>query len=134
MTVDWQRENTAGTLWSATIADGQEGWFEIQIERNPDACDWVVNHDRRFLGRENTLDQAKIAVATQLDQTGQHFPGCEIRPFTENEDGRYLISFPEFLSVVASGSMPEEAIRRAREALEVYRSTMRRMELLEGGC
>jgi predicted RNase H-like HicB family nuclease len=133
MTVDWQRENAKGTLWSATITDGQQGWFEIQIEHSPDGWDWVVNHDRRFWGRENTLDQAKIAVAAQLDRTGQHFPRCEIRPFTENEDGGYLISFPDFPGVVASGSMPEEAITRARDALEVYRNTMRRMEVPEGG-
>jgi predicted RNase H-like HicB family nuclease len=82
-----------------------------------------------FWGRENTLDQAKIAVAAQLALTGEHVPRCEIRPFTENEDGGYLISFPDFPGVVASGAMPEEAIRRARDALEVYRSTMRRIEV-----
>jgi hypothetical protein len=42
MTVEWQRENPEGTLWSATMTDGQQGWFEIQIERNPDGWDWVV--------------------------------------------------------------------------------------------
>ena len=72
-------------------------------------------------------------MAAQLDRTGPHFPRCEIRPFTENEDGGYLISFPDFPGVVASGSMPEEAIRRARDALEVYRNTMGRMEVPEGG-
>jgi hypothetical protein len=130
MTVEWQKENPEGTLWSATMADGQQGWFESQIERSPGGWDWVVNHDRRFWGRENTLDQAKIAVAAQLDRTGEHFPRCEIRPFSENEDGGYLISFPDFPGVVASGAMPEEAIRRARDALEVYRSTMRRTKVL----
>jgi predicted RNase H-like HicB family nuclease len=129
MTAKWQRENPEGTLWSATMADGQHGWLEIEIERSPDGWDWVVNHDRRFWGRENTLDQAKIAVAAQLALTGEHVPRCEIRPFTENEDGGYLISFPDFPGVVASGAMPEEAIRRARDALEVYRSTMRRREV-----
>jgi hypothetical protein len=130
MTVEWQKENPEGTLWSATMADGQQGWFESQIERSPGGWDWVVNHDRRFWGRENTLDQAKIAVAAQLDRTGEHFPRCEIRPFSENEDGGYLISFPDFPGVVASGAMPKEAIRRARDALEVYRSTMRRTKVL----
>src|SRR5690349_1111331 len=48
MTVKWQPENAAGTLWSATVADGQQGWFEIQMERSPDGWDWVINHDRRF--------------------------------------------------------------------------------------
>jgi hypothetical protein len=48
MTVDWQRENTAGTLWSATIADGQQGWFEVQIGRSPDGWDWVISDDRGF--------------------------------------------------------------------------------------
>jgi len=133
MTVEWQRENAEGTLWSATLADGQQGWFEVQIERGPDGWDWVVNHDRRFWGRENTVDQAKTAVAAQLEQAGQQFPRCEIRPFTENEDGGYLISFPDFPGVVASGSMPEEAITRARDALEVYRNTMRRMDVLGAG-
>ena len=113
-----------GSLWSATVADGQQGWFEIQMERSPDGWDWVINHDRRFWGQENTLDQAKIAVAAQLEQTGQHFPRREIRPFTENEGGGYLISFPDFPGVVASGAMPEEAIRRGRDALNMFRSTM----------
>ena len=35
MTVKWQSENTEGTLWSATMADGRQGWFEIQLERSP---------------------------------------------------------------------------------------------------
>jgi hypothetical protein len=130
MAVEWQRENPESTLWSATMADGQQGWFESQIEHSPDGWDWVVNHDRRFWGRENTLDQAKLAVAAQLERTGEHFPRCEIRPFSENEDGGYLISFSDFPGVVASGAMPEEAIRRARDALEVYRSTMRRTKVL----
>ena len=102
------------------MADGEQGWFEIQMERSPDGWDWVINHDRRFWGQENTLEQAKIAVAAQLEQTGQHFPRCEM----ENEGGGYLISFPDFPGVVASGAMPEEAIRRGRDALNVFRSTM----------
>jgi hypothetical protein len=28
MTVKWQRENAEGTLWSATVLDSQQGWFE----------------------------------------------------------------------------------------------------------
>jgi hypothetical protein len=32
MTVKWQRENAEGTLWSATVLDGQQGWFEIQVD------------------------------------------------------------------------------------------------------
>ena len=135
MTVKWRPDNAAGTLWSATVADGQQGWFEIQMERSPDGWDWVINHDRRFWGQESSRDaamldhKAKIAVAAQLEQTGQHFPRCEIRPFTENEGDGYLISFPDFPGVVASGAMPEEAIRRGRDALDVFRSTMRRAEI-----
>jgi predicted RNase H-like HicB family nuclease len=129
MTVKWQPENAEGSLWSATVTDGQQGWFEIQIERSPDGWDWVINHDHRFWGEENTLEQAKIAVATQLEQTGQHSPRCEIRPFTENESGGYLISFADFPGVVASGAMPEEAIQRGRDALDVYRSTMRQVKI-----
>ena len=108
------------------MADGEQGWFEIQMERSPDGWDWVINHDRRFWGQENT---AKIAVAAQLEQTGQHFPRREIRPFTENEGGGYLISFPDFPGVVASGAMPEEAIQRGRDVLDVYRSIIRRAEI-----
>jgi predicted RNase H-like HicB family nuclease len=129
MTVKWQPENKEGTLWSATVADGHQGWFEIQMERGLDGWDWVINHDRRFWGQKSTLGQAKIAVATQFEQTGQYFPRCEIRPFTENEGGGYLISFPDLPGVVASGAMPEEAIQRGRDALDVYRSTMRRAEI-----
>jgi predicted RNase H-like HicB family nuclease len=129
MTVKWQPENAEGSLWSATVTDGQQGWLEIQMERSPDGWDWAINHDRRFWGQESTFEQAKIAVAAQLEQMCQHFPRCEIRPFTENESGGYLISFPDFAGVVASGAMPEEAIQRGRDALEVYRSTIRRVEV-----
>jgi hypothetical protein len=47
------------------MVDGQQGWLEIQIEQSPDGWDWVVDHDRRFWGRQNTLGQAKIALAVQ---------------------------------------------------------------------
>jgi predicted RNase H-like HicB family nuclease len=130
MTVKWQPENAEGSLWSATVTDGQQGWFDIQMERGPDGWDWVINHDRRFWGQEDTFEQANTAVATQLEQMGQHFPRCEIRPFTENEGGGYLISSPDFPGVVASGAMPENAIQRGRDALDVYRSTIRRAEIL----
>jgi predicted RNase H-like HicB family nuclease len=129
MTVKWQRENAEGSLWSATVTDGQQGWFEIQIERSPGGWDWAINHDRRFWGQESTLEKAKISVAAQLEQTGQDFPRCEIRPFTENESGGYLITFPDFPGVVANGAMPEEAVQRGRDALDVYRSTLRRAEI-----
>ena len=95
MTVKSQPENAVGTLWSATVADGQQGWFEIQMERGRDSWDWAINHDRRLWGEENTLEQAKSAVAVQLEQTGQHFPRCEICRFTENESGEYLMSVPD---------------------------------------
>ncbi len=111
MTVKWQPENAEGSLWSATVTDGQQGWFEIQMERSPDGWDWAINHDRRFWGQESTIEKAKI------------------RRFTENESGGYLMSFPDFPGVVASGAMPEEAIQRGRDALDVYRSTMRRAEI-----
>jgi predicted RNase H-like HicB family nuclease len=88
------------------------------MERSPDGWDWAINHDRRFWGQESTIEKAKIA-----------FPRCEIRRFTENESGGYLITFPDFPGVVASGAMPEEAIQRGRDALDVYRSTMRRAEI-----
>jgi hypothetical protein len=84
-----------GTLWSATVADGQQGWFEIQMECGRDSWDWAINHDRRLWGQENALEQAKIAVAAQLEQTGQDFPRCEICRFTENESGEYLVSVPD---------------------------------------
>jgi hypothetical protein len=87
MTVKWQPENAEGSLWSATVTDGQQGWFEIQMERSPDGWDWAINHDRRFWGQESTIEKAKTAVAAQLEQTGQDFPRCEIRRFTENESG-----------------------------------------------
>jgi hypothetical protein len=50
MTVKWQPENAARARCglSATVADGQQGWFEIQMERSPDGWDWAINHDRRF--------------------------------------------------------------------------------------
>jgi hypothetical protein len=96
MTVTWQRENAEGSLWSATVTDGQQGWFEIQMERSADGWDWAINHDRRFWGQESTVEKAKIAAAAQLEQTGQHFPRCEICRFTENESGGYLMSFPDF--------------------------------------
>ena len=35
ITVKWQAENAEDTLRSATMADGPQGWFEIQMERSP---------------------------------------------------------------------------------------------------
>jgi hypothetical protein len=32
ITVKWQAENAEDTLRSATMADGRQGWFEIQME------------------------------------------------------------------------------------------------------
>jgi predicted RNase H-like HicB family nuclease len=58
------------------------------------------------------------------------FHGARSARFTENEGGGYLISFPDFPGVVASGAMPENAIQRGRDALDVYRSTIRRAEIL----
>lgn len=34
MTFKWQPENAEGSLWSATVTDGQQGWFEIQMEQS----------------------------------------------------------------------------------------------------
>ena len=34
ITIKWQEENAEDTLWSATMADGRQGWFEIQMERS----------------------------------------------------------------------------------------------------
>jgi hypothetical protein len=95
MTVKSQPENAVGTLWSATVTDGQQGWFEIQMERGRDSWDWAINDDRRLWGQENALEQAKTAVAAQLEQMGQDFPRCEICRFTENESGEDLMSIPD---------------------------------------
>jgi hypothetical protein len=65
------------------------------MERGRDSWDWAINHDRRLWGQENALEQAKIAVAAQLERTGQDFPRCEICRFTENESGEYLMSVPD---------------------------------------
>jgi predicted RNase H-like HicB family nuclease len=123
MSIEWHRDNLEGTVWSAMIADGQEGWFEAQVELDPAGWRWIISHDRAFWGQERTLEQAKVAVSAQLDRTSQRFPRCEIRPLTENDGGGYLITFSGFPGVVASGATPEEAIRRGRDALEAYRRT-----------
>ena len=34
ITVKWQAENAEDRLRSATMADGRQGWFEIQMERS----------------------------------------------------------------------------------------------------
>ena len=107
MSIAWHRDNPEGTAWSATIGDGQEGWFEITLELDPDGWRWIINHDRAFWGQERTLEQAKVAASAQLDRTSQRFPRCEIRPFTENEGDRYLITFLDFPGVVASGATPD---------------------------
>ena len=124
MSIEWHRDNLNGTVYSATIADGQQGWFEVEVEADADGWHWVINHDSAFQGQEGTLEQAKLAVATQLEQAGQRFPICEIRPFTEVHCGGYLITFSEFPGVVASGATPEEAIHHGRDALQGYRSAL----------
>jgi hypothetical protein len=123
MSIAWHRDNPEGTVWSATINDGQEGWFEIALELDPGGWRWIINHDHAFRGQERTLEQAKVAASAQLDRTSRRFPRCEIRPFTENEGGGYLITFSDFPGVVASGATPEEAIHHGRDALDVYRRT-----------
>ena len=130
MTIEWQRDNADGSVWSATIEDGQEGWFEIQVERasGGGGWRWVINHDGASRGQESTLERAQRAVATHLEHTSQRLPRCEIRPFTEEEGGGYMITFPDLPGVVASGARPEEAIRHGRDALEVYRRTATELE------
>ena len=39
ITVNWQTENAEDTLQSATMADGRQGWFEIQMEHSPNGWD-----------------------------------------------------------------------------------------------
>ena len=39
ITVKRQAENAEDTLRSATMADGRQGWFEIQMERSPNSQD-----------------------------------------------------------------------------------------------
>jgi hypothetical protein len=39
ITVNWQAENAEDTLQSATMADGRQGWFEIQMEHSPNGWD-----------------------------------------------------------------------------------------------
>jgi antitoxin HicB len=41
----------------------------------------------------------------------------EIRPLPE-DDGGYLISFPDFSECISDGETPEEAIHNGRDALE----------------
>jgi hypothetical protein len=95
MTVKSQPENAAGTLWSATVTDGQQGWFEIQMERGRDSWDWAINHDRR------------------LWQTGQDFSRCEICRFTENESGEYLMSVPDSPALWRLAPCPKKHAARA---------------------
>ncbi len=104
MSIEWHRDNPEGTAWSATINDGQEGWFEIELELDPDGWRWIINHDRAFWGQERTLEQAKVAASG------------------------YLITFSDFPGVVASGATPEEAIHHGRDALDVYRRTLAELE------
>jgi hypothetical protein len=103
MSIEWHRDNLDGTIYSATVADGQEGWFDAEVEADAAGWRWVINHESAFQGEEGTLEQAKVAVATWLEQAGERFPICEIRPFTEVQSGGYLITFSEFPGVVAFG-------------------------------
>jgi predicted RNase H-like HicB family nuclease len=89
---------------------------------------WIINHDRAFWGQARTLEQAQVAASAQLNRTNQRFPRCEMRPFTENEGGGYLITFSDFPGVVASGATPEEAIHHGRDALDVYCRTLEELE------
>lgn len=125
MRLEWQQDDVAGSVWSSTIEDGQGGWFEVQLERATDGWEWVITHERACWGRAPRFDEAKAVVAAQLERAQDRLPRCEIRPFMENERGRYLITFVSFPGVVASGASPEDAIRRGRDALAAYRGCLR---------
>jgi hypothetical protein len=110
------------------VADGQLGMVP---DPNGAQSRWLgLGHQSRpqVLGPGNTLEQAKIAVAAQLE----HFPRCEIRPFTENEGSEILISFQDPRRrgerCHARGSDPAGTC-----ILDVYRSTMRRAEIPKVG-
>jgi predicted RNase H-like HicB family nuclease len=124
MSLEWHKDDPAGDVWSSLVEDGEHGWFEVQLERDLGGWQWVITHERAFWGRARRFEQAKVAVAAQLGRMQQRLPRCEIRPFTENERG-YLITFPNFPGIVASGPSPEDAVRRGRDALATYRNCLR---------
>jgi hypothetical protein len=72
-------------------------------------------HDRQITAgrQENALEQAKIAVAAQLEQTGQDFSRCEICRFTENESGEYLMSVPDSPALWRLAPCPKKHAARA---------------------
>jgi predicted RNase H-like HicB family nuclease len=123
--LEWHKDDAAGDVWSSLVEDGQQGWFEVQLERNPGGWQWVITHEHSSWGQTRRFEQAKAAAAAQLGRMHQRLPRCEIRPFMENERGRYLITFPGFPGVVASGASPEEAVRRGRDALATYHGCLR---------
>lgn len=125
MSLEWHKDDSAGNVWSSLTEDGQHGWFEVQLEREPGGWQWVITHERASWGRARRFEQAKVAVAAQLSRVQQRLPRCEIRPPMDNERGGYLITFPNFPGVVASGASPEDAVRRGREALANYRGCLR---------
>jgi hypothetical protein len=125
MSLEWHKDDPAGDVWSSLIEDGQHGWFEIQLERDPGGWQWVMTHERTSWGQARGFEEAKVEVAAQLSRVQQRLPRCEIRPFMDNERGGYLITFPNFPGVVASAASPEDAVHRGRDALATYRGCLR---------
>jgi hypothetical protein len=58
ITVKWQAENAEDRLRSATMADGRQGWFEIQMDRSPNG----LGH-RRKLHKVRRTDKPGDCIA-----------------------------------------------------------------------
>ena len=58
---DQMEENAEDTLWSATMADGRQGWFEIQMDRSPNG--WDIGGSRTKSGArtsQETVSQSPL--------------------------------------------------------------------------
>ena len=82
ITLEWNRDDVAGDVWSSLVEDGQHGWFEVQLERGLGGWQWVITHERASWSWASRFEQAQAAVAIHLGRVQAGLPPCEIRPFT----------------------------------------------------
>jgi predicted RNase H-like HicB family nuclease len=114
------------------VCDGGGRSAGLVLDPNGAQSRWLgLGHQSRpqVLGPGEHSREGEDRSGGAARANGSAFSTVRDRRFTENESGGYLISFPDFPGVVASGALPEEEIQRGRDAFDVFRSTMRRAEI-----
>jgi hypothetical protein len=85
ITVKWQAENPEDRLRSATMADGRQGWFEIQMDRSPNG--WDIGGSRTKPGARTSQETVLQSPLRRLFWTKRG---------TSWRRGQLTKNFPEF--------------------------------------